>query len=192
MKPIILASASPRREELLKKLKLEFTVDPSNYEEDLTLPLLPHKLAQFLSRKKAEEVGNRYSNHLIIGADTLVILGGEVLGKPKDKAEARSMLEKLSGSTHSVITGFTIIDTEINKRHSDSVETQVTFKKLTQKQINDYLETNDSLDKAGAYAIQEKGDEFVEKINGDYDNVVGLPIKEVKKVLKHLGGLKKS
>lgn len=187
MKTIILASASPRRKELLKKIGLEFKVDISRYREDATLELSPKKLAEFLSLQKAKDVAKRHKNAIIVSADTLVVLKNEILGKPRTAIEAKKMLGKLSGKTHLVITGFTIIDTKTNRTVTKSVETKVYFRKLTVKEIDDYVATKEPLDKAGAYGIQEKARAFVEKIEGDFFNVVGLPIKSLIRELKKFG-----
>lgn len=187
MKQIILASASPRRKEILERVGLIFKVDPSNIKEDLNLDLEPLELAKYLSLQKAQDVAKRYKDAVIIGADTFVLLNGEILGKPKTKENAKKMLTELSGKCHLVITGFTIIDTKLNKVVTKSAETKVYFKKMSDKEIEDYVETNEPLDKAGAYAIQEKGGIFVEKIEGDFFNIVGLPLFSLIEELKEFG-----
>jgi len=186
-KPLILASASPRRKELLALTGLKFTVDPGDYEEDMDMDLDPPELAKFLSLKKAEEIAGRYKNALIIAADTFIVFKGHFLGKPRDKADARTMLTKLNGKTHSVITGFTIIDTQTQKRLSRAVETKVTFKRLSQDEIAAYVRSGEPLDKAGAYAIQGLGSVIVKKIEGDYFNVIGLPLSLLVESLKKFG-----
>lgn len=187
MKQIILASASPRRKELLKKIGLKFTVDVSRYKESSTLKLSPKKLAEFLSLQKAKEVAKRHKNAIIIAADTLVVLGNEILGKPHTKKVAKKMLMKLNGKSHLVITGFTIIDCDTNKTITKSVETKVYFRQLTLKEIDNYVKTKEPLDKAGGYGIQEKAASFVEKIDGDFFNVVGLPLNALTYELKKFG-----
>jgi septum formation protein len=187
MKTIILASASPRRRELLKLTGLEFKVDESDYEEDMDLNLIPQKLAQLLSKKKAESVASKYKNAIIIGADTFIVLKGKILGKPHTADEARRMLRLLNGKTHSVITGFTIIETENGKIFSRSTETKVFFRKLTTKEIESYIKTKEPLDKAGAYAIQGLGAVLVKKIEGDFFNVMGLPLNALVQGLKEFG-----
>ena len=176
MREIVLASASPRRKEILQTAGLQFSVCVSDYEEDLGLALAPRKLARFLSLKKAEAVARRYQNAIIIAADTFIALNNKLLGKPRDEEEARKMLGMLSGKSHSVITGFSIIDTASGKRLSRSVETTVYFKKLGRDEIRAYVKSGEPLDKAGAYAIQGLGGVFIKKIDGDYFNVVGLPM----------------
>ncbi len=184
MRDIVLASASPRRKELLAITGLQFTVCESDYEEDLTLPLQPRKLARVLSRKKAEDVARRFENSLIIAADTFIVFRDSLLGKPRNERDAGMMLKMLSGKSHSVITGFTLIDTGSEKHLSRSVETKVYFKKLAAKEIRAYVRSKEPLGKAGAYAIQGLGSVFIEKIEGDYFNVVGLPLCALAESLK--------
>jgi septum formation protein len=186
-KPIILASASPRRRELLALVGLEFIVDAGEYEEDMNTDLSPPELAKFLSRKKAEDVAGRHKNAVIIAADTFIVFQGALMGKPRDEGEARAMLKKLSGKTHSVITGYTIIDTESMKKLSRVIETRVSFKRLTMQEIDAYVRSKEPLDKAGAYAIQGLGSVIVRKIEGDYFNVIGLPLSSLADSLKRFG-----
>ncbi len=187
MKTIILASASPRRKELLEQIGLKFEIEPSNYDEDLNPALDPHELAKSLSLKKAELVARNHRDALIIAADTFVVLEGKILGKPKTETGAGKMLAALSGKQHSVITGFTIIDTGSHKALSRSVATEVYIKKLTSNEIDAYVKSKEPLDKAGAYAIQGLGSVIVEKIEGDYSNVVGLPLSALAESLKEFG-----
>lgn len=186
-KQIILASASPRRKELLEKTGLKFQVDAGFYEEDMGLAMEPPKLARFLSFEKAKALAGKYKNALIIAADTFIIFKGEVLGKPHTAKEAKRMLSLLNGKTHSVITGFTIINTGDNKKISRSVETKVSFKKLTEDEIKAYIKSGEPLDKAGAYAIQGIGAVIVKRIEGDYFNVMGLPLGSLTEALKKFG-----
>lgn len=186
-KPIILSSASPRRRELLALVGLKFIVDAGEYEEDMNTDLSPPELARFLSRKKAEDVAGRHKKAIIIAADTFIVFQGALMGKPRDEGEARAMLKKLSGKTHSVITGYTIIDTESRKRLSRVVETRVSFKRLTVQEIDAYVRSKEPLDKAGAYAIQGLGSVIVRKIEGDYFNVIGLPLSSLADSLKRFG-----
>ena len=187
MKTIILASASPRRKELLEKIGLIFKVEPSNYEEDMPLRLEPHEFARKLSLEKARAVAVRRTNSIVIAADTFVVFDGRILGKPHTERDAREMLQTISGNYHSVITGFSIIDTGTNKILSKSVETKVYIKALTSAEIESYAKSGEPLDKAGAYAIQGLGSVFVEKIDGDYYNVVGLPLSALTEALKEFG-----
>ncbi|MEI7424815.1 MAG: nucleoside triphosphate pyrophosphatase [Candidatus Staskawiczbacteria bacterium] len=187
MKKIILASQSPRRRDLLKQIGLEFEIDPSGYEEDMSLKMKSKELAEFLSLGKAKDVAQRHKDSIIISADTIIAIDDEVFGKPKTPERAKYMLQKLSGSVHSVITGFTIIDTETNKQISKAVETKVYFRNITEKQIDVYIATGEPLEFAGAYAIQHLGGLFVEKIEGDYFNILGLPILSLVVELERFG-----
>ncbi|HKZ56943.1 MAG TPA: Maf family protein [Thermodesulfovibrionales bacterium] len=187
MRKIILASASPRRKEILRKTGLNFSVCTSDYKEDINLSLKPRALAKFLSRKKAETVAHKYKNAIIIAADTFIVFKNRLLGKPHTDKEAEKMLNMLNGKAHSVITGFTIMDTASKKILSRSVETKVYFKKLGRKEINAYVRSKEPLDKAGAYAIQGLGSVFIERIDGDFLNVVGLPLLALTESLKKFG-----
>ena len=191
MKSIILASTSPRRSTLLKQLGLKFTVVPSLIEEKFNPRLRPRGQAEALSLKKAQEVADKISAKkaaaVIIAADTFISINDDVLGKPKDDRGARRMLRRLSGKKHSVITGFTIIDTVTKKSVSKSVETFVYFRKLSEKEICDYVKIEKLSDKAGSYAIQGIGAILVEKIEGDYFNIVGLPLNSLALELRKFG-----
>ena len=187
MRKIILASASPRRREILKLTGLKFSVCPGSYEEDLDLPLRPRELARHLSCKKAEAVANKYRNAIVIAADTFIVFKDRLLGKPRNEKDAEKMLKMLNGRSHSVITGFTIIDTGNNKTLSRSVSTMVYFKKLSIEDIRAYVRTKEPLDKAGAYAVQGLGAVFIEKIKGDFFNVMGLPLSALTESLKKFG-----
>ncbi len=187
MKTIILASASPRRKVLLEKIGLIFEVEPSNYEEDMPLRLEPHEFARKISLEKAKIVASKHKNSIVIAADTFIVFGGQILGKPHTEKNAREMLEAISGKHHSVITGFSIIDTDKNKTLSKSIETKVYIRKLSLAEIDAYVESGEPLDKAGAYAIQGLGSVFVEKIDGDYYNVVGFPLSALTEALKEFG-----
>jgi len=187
MKPIILASFSPRRKELLSLMGLNFKVIGSNYEEELDLNLSPHNLVKYLSLKKAENVAQRFKKGLIIAADTLVFLDGKPLGKPHTKKKAKEMLRLIRGRDHFVITGFSIIDNISGKLLSESVETKVYVKNITDKEIDNYVKTGEPLDKAGGYAIQGLGSLIINKIEGDYFNVVGLPLSSLFDALKKFG-----
>ena len=187
MRKIILASASPRRKEILRKTGLNFSICTSDYKEDINLSLKPRTLAKFLSCKKAETVAHKYKNAIIIAADTFIVFKNRLLGKPHTYKEAEKMLNMLNGKAHSVITGFTIMDTASKKILSRSVETKVYFKKLGRKEINAYVRSKEPLDKAGAYAIQGLGSVFIERIDGDFLNVMGLPLLALTESLKKFG-----
>ena len=187
MKTIILASASPRRKELLKKINLKFEVDASDCKEDINPGLVPEELVRQLSIKKAKSVAARHKNAIIIAADTIGVMGDKILGKPHPENEVRKMLRTISGKSHLVITGFSILDTATNKIVTRTVKTKVYIKQLTDREIDAYVKTGEPLDKAGAYAIQGLGAIIVEKIEGDYYNVMGLPLNALTEALKEFG-----
>jgi septum formation protein len=187
MKRIILASTSPQRKELLEKEGLLFEIVATNYEEDMTLKMKPDELAMFLSKGKAESVAKNFEDAIIISADTFVSLEDKIIGKPHTKEKAHHTLRTLSGKTHSVFTGFTIIDTKDNKIVSRVVETKVSLKELSDELIQDYINTGNPLKYAGSYTLPDIIDTFIEKIEGDHSNIIGLPIDEVLKTLKDFG-----
>lgn len=187
MKKIILASSSPRRKELLKKLGIPFEVVTSQFEELMDSTIDSHSLAKKLSFGKAQAVASYYKNSIIIAADTFIVCNGELMGKAHTEAEARKMLNKLSGQAHLVVTSFTVIDTQNNKIVTKSEESKVYIKKLRKREIEEYIKSKEPLEKAGAYAIQGLGGKLIEKYKGDYNNIVGLPIKSLAKVLKDFG-----
>jgi septum formation protein len=187
MKKIILASGSEQRKLLLENIGLKFKVEKSDYEEDMGLKLKPHDLAKFLSKAKAQAVAKKHKKAIVIGTDSFIVFKGKLLGKPHTEKRAREMLEELSGKWHSAITGFTVIDTTRNKTMSESRETKVYVKKMTPREIEDYVKTKEPLNKAGSYGIQRLGSFIIEKINGDYTNVVGLPMPALADVLRKLG-----
>ena len=182
-----MASASPRRKELLEKIGLKFEVEPSNYAEDMRSKLSPDELARVISLEKAKVVASKHKNAIVIAADTFIVFRGKILGKPNTQAEARKMLMTLKGKSHSVITGFTILDTDKNKVLTKSVETIIHIKNLTSEEVDAYVKSKEPLDKAGAYAIQGLGSVIVEKIEGDYFNVIGLPLSVLAEGLKEFG-----
>ncbi len=183
---IILASNSPRRKELLKQIGLTIKIMVSNVDEKNN-STSPVNYVKVLSVRKTKTVAKKVKNAIVIGADTIVVLKNEIIGKPKNKQEAIKFLKKLSGKTHLVITGFTILDTKTNKIISKVVKTKVTFKKLTEDEIKAYVNSSNVLDKAGAYAIQDKAGAFIKEIKGDYFNIVGLPIFSLYQELKKFG-----
>lgn len=185
MKQIILASRSPRRKELLEKIGLNFKVVSSDYIEIFDPKLTPHEIVKKLSFEKAKAVSKNHKNSTIIAADTLVVCNGEILGKPKNKDDAKEMLRFLSGKSHFVVTGFTIING--NEVITKSEVSKVWMKKLDSQEIDDYIVTKEPYGKAGAYAIQERGSVFIQKIQGNFSNAVGLPIFTLAQELKKLG-----
>jgi septum formation protein len=184
MKKIILASKSPRRKELLKQIGLRFQIDVSEIDERQFKKLAPESLVKKLSQEKAKKVAKRHDGAIIIAADTLVVLGSEIIGKPKDKKDAIKMLKKLSGKVHTVITGFTVFDPGLKKEVTEMVKSRVKFKKMSDEEIETYVKTKEPLDKAGGYGIQDKGAVFIEKVEGDFFNVVGLPVFSLCKELQ--------
>ena len=178
---IILASASPRRKELLSYITNEYTVIPSSVEEIVPKGIPVLKQPEYLSKIKALDIAKDYPNDIVIGADTSVILGNEILGKPKDRADAERMLLNLSGKVHKVVTGCTVVKN--GDVTSFSVVSKVKFQKLAKAELEAYLDTDEPYDKAGSYAVQGKAGAFVEWIKGDYFNIVGLPISKLKKYI---------
>jgi septum formation protein len=185
--PLILASASPRRAELLRHLDLDFQIIPGAAREVFDEYLSPLELCQLNAHRKARVVAKKYPDALVLGADTLVFLKGEILGKPADIREARQMLGRLQGQTHQVVTGVSLIHLRALRERTFAASTDVTFRPLTLEQINDYLSKMNPLDKAGAYAIQEHGDTIVSEISGSFSNVVGLPMELLKEEIQGWG-----
>lgn len=179
---IILASASPRRQELLKYIVPEFEVIPADIDETLPADIPAEKSAEYLAREKALHIAEKYLDRVVIGSDTVVITGGEILGKPADEADAERMLTLLSGKSHKVVTGVCIA--AAGKYDSFSEETTVKFYPLTREEILGYIAAGESMDKAGAYGIQGCGCTLVEGIEGDFFNVMGLPAASLKRRLK--------
>ena len=177
---IILASKSPRRKELLSFITTDFAVKSADVDETLPQGITPDKAVEYLSKIKAEPFKNE--NDIVIGADTVVALDGKILGKPRDDADAIATLKMLSGREHSVFTGVSVIKGE--NIETFSVQTKVKMFELTDEEIEEYIATDEPFDKAGSYGIQGKGSLLVEKIDGDYFNVVGLPISRLNRVLK--------
>ena len=177
MKPLILASQSPRRKSLLKQIGMKFRVIPSRAAEIFTSRQSPGENAQRIALEKAIDVAARLRRGIVIGADTIVVLDHHVLGKPKSKDDAKRMLRLLSGREHSVFTGFALRDVETGKHASGVEETKVRFRKLTEKEITDYVNSGSPMDKAGSYGIQDDfGAVFIERVNGCFYNVVGFPL----------------
>jgi septum formation protein len=187
MRKIVLASASPRRKKLLAQLGLKFEVDPSLFPENVEPGVPPSKLAVSMAMGKAGAVAGRHPDAIIIAADSFIVLEGRIMGKPHTPEEARRMLGDLSGRSHAAITGLAVVDTATGRTFSRSTETKVYMKRLTPEEIDAYVRTGEPLDKAGAYAIQGRGAVFIEKIEGDYTNVVGLPLGILAGALKEFG-----
>ena len=182
--PLILASASPRRAELLRQLNLDFQIVPSAASEIFDEQLSPWELCQLNAHRKARAVAKKHPDALVLGADTLVFLDDEIMGKPLDLADAKRMLARLQGQTHQVVTGISLMQLRAHRERTFAASTDVTFRPLTAGQIGDYLAKVNPLDKAGAYAIQEHGEMIVAEIFGSYSNVVGLPVEQLKSELE--------
>lgn len=181
---IILASKSPRRKELLSYLFDQFEIIPAEGEEIAPNGVSLDNASLFLAEQKAAEIAQKHPDDLIIGADTVVIFKDEIFGKPKDKLDAERMLKSLSGTVHKVITGVCVIKN--GEKKSFKTETLVEFFKLSDKDIESYIDSGEPFDKAGAYGIQDRGCLLVKRIDGDYYNVMGLPVGALKEILSEL------
>jgi septum formation protein len=187
--PLVLASASPRRKQLLRQIGIPFRTVTNRARED-TLSRDPLMNARLLAEAKAHGVVEKCESSWILGADTVVVLGKAVLGKPADKDEAFSMLRQLSGREHRVITGFCLVAADTKRAYSEAVVTRVTFKMLSKKEILGYVATGEPFGKAGSYGIQGIGAFLVKRISGSYTNVVGLPLCALVNALLATGALK--
>jgi septum formation protein len=181
--PLILASASPRRAELLRLLEFDFKVLPGTVEEVSHDHLTPLEVCQLNAHRKARAVAKKIPDALVIGADTLVFLDNEILGKPRNFKAAEKMLGQLQGRTHQVVTGVCLMHLRRHRERIFAVSTDVLFHPLTRKQIRDYLKKIHPFDKAGAYAIQDAGEFIVSEISGSFSNVVGLPVEKLREEL---------
>ena len=185
----ILASASPRRQELLKFMGFDFTVIPSGVDEKFLggESVKGHVLR--LSREKAQVIAGRNPGTWVLGADTVVIIDGDVLGKPGSKKEAKEMLMRLSGKKHRVLTGFSVVRKSVNVVKSGLVESSVFFTEVSEDELEWYIDTMEPYDKAGGYAVQGKAAFFIKEIRGSHTNVIGLPLCEVVAALKEVGAI---
>jgi septum formation protein len=193
---LVLASASPRRQELLRNADIAFTVCPANIPEIPRAGETPKDCAERLAREKALAISRNQAGSVILGADTIVVIDGEILGKPRDAADAARMLRLLSGRTHQVITGVCLLQTPLRTENKElktgfedtrSETTEVTMTAITDEDIQEYIVTGEPMDKAGAYAIQGFASRWIPRIHGDYFNVVGLPVALVQKMLQEHG-----
>jgi septum formation protein len=180
----VLASSSPRRQELLKLLLADFEVLPSDVDESIRVAERPESMVLRLAREKAVAVQERRPSSFIVGADTVVVCEEEILGKPASHEEARSMLRRLSGRTHQVLTGVCLL--HLDGLLVECPTTNVTFRRLSEPEIESYLQSEEPFDKAGAYAIQGLGARFIDRIDGCYFNVVGLPVSRLYQMMKRL------
>jgi len=189
-KKIVLASKSPRRAALLKQIGFEFSILASDIDENGEEYSIPEVHVLDLAHKKAEKVAETINDGIIIGADTIVVVNDKILGKPENAVQAAQMLRELSGETHIVFTGFSILEKPSGKYVNEYVRTRVSFRDLSEDEINAYLETESPYDKAGAYGIQDFSAIFVDKIDGCYFNVMGFPISKfyesIKQFVKNL------
>ena len=184
----MLASASPRRSELLRNAGIAFAVHPPQVDETRHKQESPIKYAQRVARDKARAVSKQDPDAIVLGADTIVVVGREILGKPRDAADAARMLRRLSGRPHKVVTGVALIGSNQNKFEDVRAEsTKVVFNRLSAADIRDYVASGEPMDKAGAYAIQGRASRWIPKIVGDYCNVVGLPVTLVVQMMKKRG-----
>lgn len=177
--PIILASKSPRRRRLLESAGIKFTITPSGVQENDFLLLKPDNYVRTLAEAKSQDIARKNPESWVIGADSIVLISDTILEKPESISNARQMIHQLSGKPHIVLTGYSIICKKSLYIFTDVVKTEVTFKKLTDEEIEWYINTKEPYDKAGGYAIQGLGSFMIKTINGSYTNVVGLPVCEV-------------
>lgn len=185
--PLILASASPRRAELLKLLQVDFQIVPGHAAEVAHEHLSPLEVCQLNAHRKAFAVAKKLPDALVLGADTLVFLDNKILGKPRHLTDARRMLARLQGRHHQVVTGVSLIHLRKHQERIFAVSTDVLFHPLTAAQIRDYIAQVHTLDKAGAYALQESGEKIISEISGSYSNVVGLPVERLREELAAWG-----
>lgn len=184
MRKIILASSSPRRRELMNLAELKYDICIRNVDETIPEGIAPEEAAEITARKKAIAVAEINNDAIVVGADTIVVYNGKIMGKPADKEDAKSMLRMLSGKEHEVITGVCLVlNKKCNMFHCVS---KVKFHNLTEEEINHYVACGEPMDKAGAYGIQGKGCVLVEKIEGDYFNIVGLPVSRLVREIKKM------
>lgn len=184
---IVLASRSPRRAETLRRLGLTFLIEPTNLDESALSGGEPEETVLDLARAKARTAWPRHPDDIIVAADTIVVIDGMVLRKPRDDEDAKSMLRKLSGRAHEVLTGIAVINGRLQFERAGAAATEVNFRPMTEREIEWYAATGEPRDKAGAYAIQGLGGLFVETISGNYDNVVGFPLTLFARLMEDAG-----
>ena len=186
---LILASISPRRKELLESVGFKFNLKKPNFDED-TIDASKMKVDEYvlhLAESKSKSVFSNYPNDIVIAADTIVVLGHDIIGKPKDEADAMNILRRLSGKTHQVYTGYAVIRKGDCKTEVSFEKTHVTFREISDSEIRFYVKTGEPMDKAGSYGVQGIGGALVTGINGDYNNVVGLPVCSLVQTLRRFG-----
>lgn len=187
MREIILASTSPRRKQLMRLLNIEFKVVDSGYEEIIHKHLSNEQLVKFLALGKARAAAKKYPKAIIIAADTMVVFGAKILGKPKNRAEAFSMLKSFSGNQQFVLTGVVVMDAASGKKFVSATKTKLYFKKLSNEAISSYVDSGEPFDKAGGYNLQGLGFNLIEKVEGSFTNCVGMPLEVVFNALERLG-----
>lgn len=187
---LVLASASPRRQELLEMLGIDLIIEPSGIDESYRPGESARDHALRLSLEKARDAAGKYPGLWVLGADTIVVVDSEVLGKPQGREDARQMLLKLSGREHVVITAFALVFRQTGAEYSQAVESRVTFNTLAEDELQWYLDTGEPYDKAGAYAVQGRAAAFIKEICGSHTNVIGLPLSEVVEALRKTGAMK--
>lgn len=187
MRTLVLASSSPRRKLLLELLGMPFLIDPSTRAEVVDGAKEPEGVARELSLQKAQDVAPKYPDAVILGADSIVVLGKTIFGKPKDRRQAQEMLQKLQGTTHQIITGVTLFDTKTKRTKTIASISTVTLRTMVEEEIAWYVKTGEPMDKAGSYAVQGKGGIFVKEIHGDYFGIVGLPLYQLVQELPSFG-----
>ena len=188
---IILASQSPRRAEIMRMIGVKFKVESSNIYEEVNQKIEQNEIAINISKAKAEKISHKYPNNIIIGADTIVVLNKEIFGKPKNINESKKMLKTLSGNSHKVITGVTIMNKKLGILKTFSEMTEVFVQKIPKKKIDYYINNFNTLDKAGSYGIQEWFSVWIKRINGCYYNVMGLPVSKLYRYLAETDRLMK-
>lgn len=187
MKKLVLASKSPRRKELMALMDVEFTTVTKDVDETYDDSLAPNEIVEFLAAKKADAVGQELSDQaIVIGSDTIVVLDDEILLKPKDESHAFEMLSRLQGRQHFVYTGLALLDTETGKTIINHKKSEVWVAPMTDEEIRWYIDTKEPMDKAGSYGIQGFGARYIEKIDGDYYTIMGLPVHGLYASLKQL------
>ena len=184
---IILASASPRRKQLLSSVGLKFKTVPAHVDENYLNGETPNQHVRRLAQRKAKIIAEKYPDAWVLGADTIVVIDGHILGKPENKTQAKKMLQKLSGRTHKVYTAFTITRAASSITKTRVIQSAVSFKNISPDEIKWYISSKEPYDKAGGYAAQEKGASFIKSVRGSYTNVIGLPLCEVLEEFKTLG-----
>lgn len=185
MKPVILGSASPRRKELFSRIVPQFEVFPARCDESVPEGISPEEAVRMLACRKAAAVARQFPQAAVVGADTIVALEGKILGKPEDEADAAAMLRMLSGKSHQVLTGVSVVNE--GRQESFAARTRVEFYPLSDEEILRYIRTAEPMDKAGAYGIQGYGALLVKGMEGDFYNVVGLPVAQTARLLRQMG-----